>query len=141
MDDRSDADAPGLAALDERGRRALESLAVSGPSTEAPTAFDVRSSLTGSLIGSLPRQTAADVAAAAARARTAQREWAATPMPRRSRILKAFHDLVLAERRALLDLVQWESGKARADAFEEVADVAMTARYYANTAARSTRSR
>ena len=42
----------------------------------------------------------------------------------------------LAERRALLDLVQWESGKARADAFEEVADVAMTARYYANTAAR-----
>ena len=136
MDDRSDADDAILAALDERGRRALESLAVSGPSPEAPTAFDVRSSLTGSLIGSLPRQTAADVAAAAARARTAQREWAATPMPRRSRILKAFHDLVLAERRALLDLVQWESGKARADAFEEVADVAMTARYYANTAAR-----
>ena len=73
MDDRSDADDAILAALDERGRRALESLAVSGPSPEAPTAFDVRSSLTGSLIGSLPRQTAADVAAAAARARTAQR--------------------------------------------------------------------
>ena len=35
-----------------------------------------------------------------------------------------------------MDLVCWESGKARKDAFEEAMHVALTARYYARTAHR-----
>jgi acyl-CoA reductase-like NAD-dependent aldehyde dehydrogenase len=51
----------------------------------------------------------------------------------RQRIFLRFHDLVLDRQDELLDLIQWESGKARSHAFEEVAHVAMTARYYART--------
>ena len=77
-----------------------------------------------------------DVDRAVQRARTAQRRWARAPMRERSRVLLALHDLVWRLRDPLLDLVQWESGKARAHAFEELADTAMTARYYARTGAR-----
>jgi acyl-CoA reductase-like NAD-dependent aldehyde dehydrogenase len=45
-----------------------------------------------------------------------------------------FHDLVLDRQDELLDLIQWESGKSRKHAFEEVAHLAMSARYYARTA-------
>ena len=45
-----------------------------------------------------------------------------------------FHNLVLEHRAPLLDVVQWEPGKARASAFDEVADIALTTSYYANSA-------
>ena len=54
----------------------------------------------------------------------------------RRAILRRFHDLVLARQDEILDLVQIEAGKARRHAFEEVLDVAIVARYYANTAER-----
>ena len=46
-----------------------------------------------------------------------------------------YHDLVLERQEQILDITQVETGKNRVSAFEELADVAMTARYYANTAA------
>ena len=46
-----------------------------------------------------------------------------------------FHDLVLDRQDEVMDLIQAENGKARRDAFLEVADIANTARYYARTAA------
>lgn len=46
-----------------------------------------------------------------------------------------FHDLVLSHRDELLDLIQAETGKNRASAFDEVLDVAVTARHYAFAAA------
>ena len=49
-------------------------------------------------------------------------------------MLLRFHDLVLDRQDEVLDLIQLENGKARRHAFEEVLDVALTARYYANTA-------
>jgi succinate-semialdehyde dehydrogenase / glutarate-semialdehyde dehydrogenase len=45
-----------------------------------------------------------------------------------------FHDLVLRRQDEVLDIIQLENGKARTHAFEEVADVCLTARYYAHTA-------
>ncbi|MGH3425773.1 MAG: succinic semialdehyde dehydrogenase, partial [Nocardioidaceae bacterium] len=69
-------------------------------------------------------------------ARVAQRAWSTVPVDRRAQILLNFHDLVLDRQAELLDLIQWESGKARKQAFEEVAHVAMTARYYARRAQR-----
>src|SRR3712207_2430628 len=76
-----------------------------------------------------------DVAEAQRRARTAQVEWAARPLAERRAVLLRYHDLVLERQEQILDNTQVETGKNRVSAFEELADVAMTARYYANTAA------
>ncbi|MEZ5312554.1 MAG: succinic semialdehyde dehydrogenase [Thermoanaerobaculia bacterium] len=86
-------------------------------------------------IGELPRSRPADVAPAAARARKAQESWAQRTFDERARIFLAFHDRLLELQDEALDLIQLESGKARLHAFEEVADAAIVARYYAIHAA------
>ena len=80
-----------------------------------------------------------DVEAAFQRARAAQPAWAATDVPQRAQVLLDLHDLVLDRQDEIMDLIQSESGKARKHAFEEVAHVAMTARYYGLTAQRHLR--
>ncbi|HET9021012.1 MAG TPA: succinic semialdehyde dehydrogenase [Ornithinibacter sp.] len=87
--------------------------------------------LTGAPLAVLPLSTAGDVAEAVAAARVAQRTWAATPVVERAAVLLRIHDLVLDRQSELLDLIQLESGKTRAHAFEEVGDVAVVARHYA----------
>jgi len=82
----------------------------------------------------------ADVVEAFERARAAQRDWAASDVRQRTRVMLDLHDLVLDRQDEILDLIQWESGKARKHAFEEVAHVAMTARYYGLTGRRHLRS-
>jgi acyl-CoA reductase-like NAD-dependent aldehyde dehydrogenase len=84
--------------------------------------------------------TPADVAAAFERARKVQPEWAATDVRQRAQVMLDLHDLVLDRQDEILDLIQGESGKARKHAFEEVAHVAMTARYYGLTAQHQLRS-
>jgi succinate-semialdehyde dehydrogenase / glutarate-semialdehyde dehydrogenase len=88
---------------------------------------------TGEVLVDLPQCTDADVTAAFARARVAQRAWAGRPVRERAKIILKFHDLLLARQDEIMDLIQAENGKARRDAFLEVADVANTARYYART--------
>ena len=95
----------------------------------------VENAMTGRLLGEVPHCTAEDVAEAARRARAVQAEWAATPVAERAAVFMRLHDLVLDRQDEALDLIQLENGKARRHAFEEVLDVALTARYYANTAA------
>lgn len=90
----------------------------------------------GERIVELPQSTPADVAEAAARARAAQREWAARTVSERAEIFLRLHDLVLSAQDDLMDLIQTENGKARRDAFLEVGDIANTCRYYARTAGR-----
>jgi succinate-semialdehyde dehydrogenase/glutarate-semialdehyde dehydrogenase len=80
-------------------------------------------------LASLPQSTPEDVARAARRARAAQRLWAVTPVRRRAALLLRVHDLLLHRQSDVLDLVQLETGKARAAAFEEVVDVALLARH------------
>ena len=92
------------------------------------------SPLDGSLIASLPQSTATDVEAAFSRARSVAREWKTSSFQTRKAIMMRFHDLVLENQSTLLDVVQWETGKSRASAFDEVADIALTSRYYANSA-------
>jgi succinate-semialdehyde dehydrogenase / glutarate-semialdehyde dehydrogenase len=96
--------------------------------------IEIERPATGQLLGRVPRCTADDVELAVQRARAAQEQWRETSFAERRRILLAFHDLVFDRREELLDLLQLESGKARRHAFEEVLDVAIVARYYANTA-------
>ncbi|GAB3204631.1 succinic semialdehyde dehydrogenase [Nocardia tengchongensis] len=90
---------------------------------------------TGAPLADLPVSTPEDVEGAFTRARSAQRLWAATPVHERKRIMLRFHDLLLERRHEVLDLMQAESGKTRRDAFLEVTDIAITARYYARRAA------
>ncbi len=97
--------------------------------------IEVTSPLDEGHLGAIPACEAADVEAAVARARAAQPSWARTPARERARILMRFHDLVLERQDEVLDLIQLESGKVRAHAFEEVADTAIVAAYYARTGA------
>ncbi|MFB7481962.1 succinic semialdehyde dehydrogenase [Streptomyces anulatus] len=104
----------------------------------APDAVRVTTSApyTGVPLADLPVSTPDDVEAAFARARVAQRAWAATPLSERKRILLRYHDLVLARQEEALDLMQAENGKTRRDAFLEVVDIGIVSRYYARNAAK-----
>jgi succinate-semialdehyde dehydrogenase/glutarate-semialdehyde dehydrogenase len=95
---------------------------------------EITDAMTGRPLGHVPHCTADDVVAAAHRAREVQAQWAARPVAERADVLMRLHDLVLAHQDEVLDLIQLENGKARRHAFEEVVDVALTARYYAHTA-------
>ena len=110
------------------GHRLAAQLAATGPALTWRSAYDE------DLVVELPTSTPADLAAAVNRARTAQPDWAARPLAERQRVLLAFHDAVLDQREALADLLQYEGGKARLTAMEEVLHLAMTARYYARVA-------
>jgi succinate-semialdehyde dehydrogenase/glutarate-semialdehyde dehydrogenase len=119
----------------------LEQLAARIRTEQERDRLEIQQPFTGSLLGSVPKCAPEDVTAAIERARHAQRAWAQTSFKERRRVLLRFHDLVLARQEEILDLVQIESGKARKHAFEEVLDVAIVARYYANTADQHLRSR
>ncbi len=95
-----------------------------------------RSPFTGGPLAELPRSTPRDVAAAVARARAVQPDWAALDVRDRAKVLLRLHDLVLRRRSEGLDLIQLETGKARGHAYEEVADVAINARHYARVGPR-----
>lgn len=90
----------------------------------------------GSPLPALPVSSADDVDVAFRTARRHFPSWSATPMAHRSRILLRFHDLVFSRRAEGLDIVQLETGKARGSAAEELADVLITSRYYARSAAK-----
>ncbi|MGW1738619.1 succinic semialdehyde dehydrogenase [Nocardia sp. NPDC001965] len=89
---------------------------------------------TGRPLGSVPVGTAEDVAAATARARAAQIHWAARPPSERARVLHRYRSLVVAQRAALMDVIQAETGKARWAAQEEVMGLMFAARYFARVA-------
>ncbi|ONH29744.1 succinic semialdehyde dehydrogenase [Pseudofrankia asymbiotica] len=96
----------------------------------------VTAPFTGEPLVSLPQSTADDVQAAYASARAAQASWAATPVRDRSTVLALLHDLVLRRRDEALDILQWETGKARGHAFEEVLEVAACAQHFSRRAPR-----
>ncbi|MGZ4199378.1 MAG: succinic semialdehyde dehydrogenase [Thermoleophilia bacterium] len=96
---------------------------------------------TGEPLGEVPAGTPADATAAAATAAEAQAAWAHRPLAERAALLLRFHDLLIANAREILDVIQLETGKARRHAFDEVEDVAIQARYYAHTAAEHLRTR
>ena len=85
----------------------------------------------GQELYSLNISTQGDVTAAVQAARDVQPMWAARSLRDRAKVILAFHDLVLANKAELLDLIQWETGKPRRDANEELLDVTLNARYYA----------
>jgi succinate-semialdehyde dehydrogenase/glutarate-semialdehyde dehydrogenase len=95
-----------------------------------PETHDTVAPFTGERATTLPVSTEADVEHAFTMARRAQRVWAQRTPRERARVLLRFHDLVLAQQAEVMDIAQIETGKARRDAFEELADCALNARYY-----------
>jgi succinate-semialdehyde dehydrogenase/glutarate-semialdehyde dehydrogenase len=87
-------------------------------------------------VGRVPWGSQECVTDAFAAVRLAQREWALTPLKKRILVMRRLHDLVLANHQHIMDIIQTETGKSRQSAMEEVADVAMTARYYSRSAPR-----
>ncbi|MGB6209354.1 succinic semialdehyde dehydrogenase [Mycobacterium sp.] len=114
--------------------RLLETLANRVDAADRSRHREITNAMTGEPLGRVPHCSAADVVDAARRARAVQSDWAARPISERAAVLMRFHDLVLRRQDQVLDLIQLENGKARRHAFEEVLDVCITARYYANTA-------
>src|SRR3954449_669906 len=112
----------------------LERLAARVTSTAGNDPMEIEQPFTGKPLGTVPKCGPDDVRAAIERARAVQEQWAQTSFAERKRVLLRYHDLILDNQEELLDLLQIESGKARRHAFEEVLDVAITSRYYANTA-------
>jgi succinate-semialdehyde dehydrogenase/glutarate-semialdehyde dehydrogenase len=101
----------------------------------------VRMPFTGEILGRVPVCTAEDVRLAIERARRVQPIWARTSLAERRAIFMRYHDLLLAHRQELLDLLQLEAGKARLDALDEVFDVAINSRHYASRLERYLRPR
>jgi succinate-semialdehyde dehydrogenase / glutarate-semialdehyde dehydrogenase len=114
-------------------------LRLGGLLTATGPAMELRSPVTGEVIGELPTSTPADVEVGAQLAHRAQSEWAARPIDERARLLLDFHDRLLDRRDYFVDLLQ-SVGKDRLSAANEVLHVALTARYYGRTARRYLRS-
>ncbi|HET6921006.1 MAG TPA: aldehyde dehydrogenase family protein, partial [Jiangellaceae bacterium] len=84
---------------------------------------------TGRPLAEIPVSVSDDVEAAFRAARQSQAAWAERTVEERARIVGRIHDLILDRQSMIADVVQAESGKARRDAFEEIGDVALAARY------------
>ena len=121
-----------------RPRRTPSSRRSSAPSPTAwwptkGTSVPTYCPFNGQPLGSIPQSTAADVDEAYRRARRAQEQWARTSIEERQTLLLRLHDLLFDQQSEIADLICWESGKARKDAYDEPLHVALTARYYGRT--------
>ena len=94
----------------------------------------VRAPFTGEVLAELAIAGPADLDYAIGIARAALAEWASVPAKERAEILRRFRMLLLDRGEEILDVVQLETGKARAHAFEELADVALVTAYYCRVA-------
>jgi succinate-semialdehyde dehydrogenase/glutarate-semialdehyde dehydrogenase len=112
----------------------IERLAAKVTTAAPRAAVQITIPFTGQTLGTVPLCRPDDVNEAARRSRFAQASWAARRVIDRAAVFLRFHDLLLARRDEILDLIQLESGKARRHAFEEVLDTAAVARYYAHAA-------
>jgi len=105
------------------------------PSTAGGT-WKLTEVYTGDVLVELPQSTPADIEAAYARAREAQREWASWPIEKRLKVFKKAHSLLIDNAERTADLIQVESGKARRMAIEETCDPPMVISHYLTRAAK-----
>lgn len=72
---------------------------------------EIKSPYNGAVIGEIFESTAADVAAAVEAANRSQKDWGATPIKERTRIMFAFRDILIREQQSIAHLKASESGK------------------------------
>ncbi|MEY4323018.1 MAG: succinic semialdehyde dehydrogenase [Actinomycetota bacterium] len=116
---------------------ALVSRLLAHVETTSGRTLPVFSPLDGAEIFALPISSESDVERSFELARQAQACWASQSLNQRIAIVERFHDLVLDNAETLLDVAQWENGKTRTNAMDEILDIALTCRYYARTAGKS----
>ena len=113
----------------------LRSLVARVPSTAGGT-WKLTEVYTGEVLVELPQSTPADIEAAYAAARAAQKEWAAWPVKKRLAVFKKAHTLLVDNAETTADLIQAESGKNRRMAIEETCDPPMVISHYLKRAAK-----
>jgi succinate-semialdehyde dehydrogenase / glutarate-semialdehyde dehydrogenase len=102
----------------------------------ATKTFDVINPATGEVLASLPDMGAADAAAAIDAAHAAQAPWAARPAKDRSKILRKWYELLVANADGLAAILTAEMGKPLADARAEILYAASYIEWYAEEAKR-----
>jgi len=98
--------------------------------------LDVQNPATGETIASVPVDSAERVAQTVARVRANQAEWEALGIEGRYRWLGKLRDWLLDNSERILDTMQAETGKVRADASNEPAYLADLVNFYGTKAAR-----
>jgi acyl-CoA reductase-like NAD-dependent aldehyde dehydrogenase len=97
----------------------------------------VLSPATGEPIGSVAIASAADVAAAAALARTAQQEWGARSLEARCAVLRSVKNIIIERTDEICDLLSREQGKPRVEAMvHEVVNLVDLIHYFTSEADR-----
>src|SRR5215203_3268119 len=107
---------------------------MNGASTAADV-IEVQNPATGGLIKSIPVASPATVAATVARVRAAQPEWEAIGIEGRYHWLGKLRDWLLDNEERVLDTMQAETGKVRADAKNEPGYLADLINFYGSKAA------
>jgi acyl-CoA reductase-like NAD-dependent aldehyde dehydrogenase len=97
--------------------------------------LEIRSPADGTIVGSVPKLSAAEVAATVARLRAAQPEWEALGAPRRAAWLRRYRDWLFDHDEELADLLQGETAKPWQEATFEIPVVTDLINYYARHAA------
>jgi acyl-CoA reductase-like NAD-dependent aldehyde dehydrogenase len=98
--------------------------------------IEVRNPATNELIEAIPVASPEEVAATVARVRANQAEWEALGIEGRYRWLEKLRDWLLDNREQVLDTMQRETGKVRADASNEPAYLADLINFYGTSAAK-----
>jgi acyl-CoA reductase-like NAD-dependent aldehyde dehydrogenase len=114
----------------------IETTAVGNGAPPAAEALEVHNPATGALIATVPVDSPADVAATVARVRSNQAEWEAMGIEGRYHWLGKLRDWLLDNSDRVLDTMQLETGKVRADASNEPVYLADLINFYGTRAAK-----
>jgi len=90
--------------------------------------------LTGSQLHELKAHSAIEVAQNFAQARSFQLQWAQTPVKNRAKLASNLVDVLISRQDEVMDMLQRETGKSRAHAFEEITGALAAISYYAKVA-------
>jgi betaine-aldehyde dehydrogenase len=115
--------------------RSTETGATSGAST-ATDSFEVHNPATGEVIANVPVDSPEAVAAAVKRVRANQPEWEAMGIESRYHWLGKLRDWLLDNQERVLETMQRETGKVRADAENETTYLADLINFYGTRAAK-----
>ncbi|WP_309234789.1 aldehyde dehydrogenase family protein [Nocardia sp. XZ_19_385] len=96
--------------------------------------IEVRNPADGRLVGKVPEESAASVAATVRELRLQQAEWEALGVAGRAKWLRRFQDWLVDHSARLTDLIQAETGKTRFDAEIEVPAAIDLVKYWARNA-------
>jgi succinate-semialdehyde dehydrogenase/glutarate-semialdehyde dehydrogenase len=107
------------------------------PSAEATNVVEVRSPITGEIVGEVPIMSADEVREVVSRARVAQQAWRLLSCRERGKLVIRFRDALVDHATELVDILAREAGKPRQEGLlHEVGAVAEVATYFASHAGR-----